>query len=71
MEGRFGRAHCLAGQDAPAVCMFDTGVNRGHALIEPALAPDDMHTLNEDWGVDDQDQPAMAPRWRAWLCTVT
>jgi hypothetical protein len=41
--------------DAPAVCVFDTGVNRGHALIEPALAPSDMHTLNEDWGVDDQD----------------
>jgi hypothetical protein len=43
------------GSDAPAVCVFDTGVNRAHALIEPALAPDDMHTLNEDWGVDDQD----------------
>jgi hypothetical protein len=43
------------GSDAPAVCVFDTGVNRGHALIEPALAPDDMHTLNEDWGADDQD----------------
>jgi hypothetical protein len=41
--------------DAPAVCVFDTGVNRGHPLIEPALAPVDMHTLNEEWGVDDQD----------------
>ena len=27
------------GTDAAAVCLFDTGVNRGHALIEPALAP--------------------------------
>jgi hypothetical protein len=43
------------GTDAPAVCMFDTGVNRSHALIEPAAAPGDLHTLNEDWGVDDQD----------------
>jgi hypothetical protein len=40
--------------DAPAVCVFDTGVNRGHALIEPALTPADLHTLNAEWGVDDQ-----------------
>src|SRR6266852_1211622 len=45
------------GTDAPAVCVLDTGVNRGHSLIEPALAPDDMHALNEeDWGVDDHDR---------------
>ena len=43
------------GTDAPAVCVFDTGVNRSHALIEPATAPEDLYTLNEDWGVDDQD----------------
>ncbi len=43
------------GSDAPVVCVLDTGVNRGHALIEPALSPGDMHTLNKDWGVDDQD----------------
>lgn len=39
--------------DAPAVCVFDTGVNRGHALIEPALAPGDMHALRNEWGTDD------------------
>jgi hypothetical protein len=39
--------------DAPAVCLFDTGVNRGHALIEPALAAVDMHAVNAFWGVDD------------------
>lgn len=44
------------GNDAPAVCLFDTGVNRGHALIEPALAGGDLHTLNSSWGVDDQDR---------------
>lgn len=42
------------GNDAPAVCVFDTGVNRGHPLIEPALAQGDLHALNSDWGVDDQ-----------------
>ena len=43
------------GTDVPAVCMLDTGVNRSHSLIEPALSPGDLYTLNEDWGVDDQD----------------
>ena len=42
--------------DAPAVCVFDTGVNRAHALIEPALAVADLHTIVEDWGVDDQHE---------------
>lgn len=42
------------GNNAPAVCILDTGINRGHALLEPALSPDDMHALNEEgWGVDD------------------
>ncbi|MCA1401486.1 S8 family peptidase [Bradyrhizobium sp. BRP56] len=44
------------GKNAPAVCVFDTGVNRGHALIEPALAVADLHTLDADWGVDDQHE---------------
>lgn len=39
--------------DAPAVCIFDTGVNRGHALIEPALATNDMHALDAEWQTDD------------------
>ena len=43
------------GMDAPSVCMFDTGVNRSHVLIEPAAAESDLHALNKDWGVDDHD----------------
>lgn len=41
---------------APAVCLLDTGVNRGHVLIEPALANSDMHAVNLDWGTDDHDR---------------
>ncbi|MDR3526254.1 MAG: S8 family peptidase [Rhizomicrobium sp.] len=41
------------GADAPAVCILDTGVNRGHVLLEPALAPDDLHTLQGAWNTDD------------------
>lgn len=44
------------GAEAPAVCILDAGVNRGHSLIEPALTPGDMHALNPlEWGVDDHD----------------
>ena len=41
---------------APAVCLFDTGVNRAHALIEPALSSSDMHALNVAWGNDDHHE---------------
>ncbi|MEO0594071.1 MAG: S8 family peptidase, partial [Myxococcota bacterium] len=39
--------------DAPAVCLFDTGVNRGHSLIEPAVSASDLVSVNKEWGVDD------------------
>jgi|TARA_R100001244_G_scaffold125742_1_gene95906 hypothetical protein len=41
--------------DAPAVCLLDTGVNRAHPLIEPALSIDDLMSVNEAWGGDDHD----------------
>lgn len=41
------------GSEAPAVCILDTGVNRGHALIEPALAVVDTQAVNREWGGDD------------------
>ena len=39
----------------PAVCLFDTGVTRGHPLLEDALDVEDMHTLNPDWGTGDHE----------------
>ncbi|HWD25662.1 MAG TPA: S8 family peptidase [Rhizomicrobium sp.] len=41
------------GTDTPAVCVFDTGVNRSHSLIEPALSAEDMHAIDAEWGTDD------------------
>ena len=41
--------------DCPAVCLLDTGVNRAHALIEPALSADDLHSVDAEWGVDDSE----------------
>ncbi len=39
--------------DAPAVCLLDTGVNRAHILLEPAVSSDDLLTINADWGATD------------------
>lgn len=58
-EEQDGLAYDLAsriqwpGADVPAVCLLDTGVNRGHPLIEPALAAEDAQALEEDWQGDD------------------
>lgn len=37
------------GAEAPRVCLLDTGVNRAHVLIEPALAEGDLLAANPDW----------------------
>lgn len=54
------RAQALLGRtrfngDGVAVCILDTGVNNGHALIAPVLAADDMHAVDPLWGFDDHD----------------
>jgi len=40
-------------EDAPAVCLLDTGVNRGHPLLEDAIAAEDMEAYNPEWGTTD------------------
>ncbi len=42
------------GTDAPAVCLLDTGTTRAHPLLQPALRPEDLHTVNARWGTDDK-----------------
>jgi hypothetical protein len=44
-----------ADRDAAAVCVLDTGVNRGHPLLEGSLAPEDCHALAPAWGTHDHD----------------
>ena len=41
------------GGDAPAVTVLDTGVNRGHPLLAPALSSEDVHAVDAEWGGDD------------------
>lgn len=39
--------------DAPAVCLLDTGVNRAHMLLEPALSDTNLYAVNSEWGKSD------------------
>ncbi|MFT3840757.1 MAG: S8 family peptidase [Myxococcaceae bacterium] len=39
--------------EAPAVCLLDTGVNRGHQLLGPAVRPEDVHAYDPKWRSDD------------------
>lgn len=43
----------FAPADAPAVCVLDTGVTRGHPLLEASLAAADCHTSDPAWGAHD------------------
>jgi hypothetical protein len=40
---------------APAVCVLDTGVTRGHPLLQAALAAADCHTCDLTWGTHDDE----------------
>jgi hypothetical protein len=41
------------GGDAPAACILDTGVNRGHPLLEVAVAAEDCTAVDPTWGDHD------------------
>lgn len=43
------------GGQVPYACILDTGTNRGHPLLEPALAAEDLHTVEPGWGEDDSE----------------
>lgn len=40
--------------DVPRVCLIDSGVNRGHPLLEPLLSDADLHSVEPAWGVYDE-----------------
>ena len=41
--------------DAPAVCLLDTGVRRGHRLIEPFLPRPSWLSYDREWGPNDHE----------------
>jgi hypothetical protein len=42
--------------NSPLVGLLDTGVNRGHPLLEPVIGEADTQTLKPAWGVHDGNQ---------------
>lgn len=43
----------FAPEDAVRVCILDTGVDRGHPLLERSLSPSDVQSWQEAWGAHD------------------
>ncbi len=37
------------------ICILDTGINNGHLLIQPVLDDSDLHTVRQEWGIDDHE----------------
>ena len=45
----------VADVDAPAVCIIDTGVDRGNPLLTESLLPSDCHAGDAAWSADDRN----------------
>ncbi len=43
------------GESVPYVCILDTGINAAHPLLAPAIASQDVHTVEPGWGGDDKE----------------
>jgi hypothetical protein len=46
-------SHVTASETVPRICLIDSGVNRGHPLLSPAMLESDLHTVDEAFGVHD------------------
>ena len=53
LQELLSRTEFPVGDDVPFVCLLDTGVNRGHALLEPVIAAEDLHSVDPAWAVSD------------------
>jgi hypothetical protein len=45
----------FSADDATRICLLDTGVDRGHPLLESSLSPADSQTWREEWGTADHN----------------
>lgn len=46
--------HTKHEETVPRICLIDSGVNRGHPLLSPALRENDLHTVDESIGIHDE-----------------
>jgi hypothetical protein len=53
VDDLLGRLQHPAGE-SPYICVLDTGVNRGHPLLEASLAAPDMHSIEPTWPTADE-----------------
>ena len=54
MDDLLGRVQLGDADDAtPRICLLDSGVNRGHPLLELLMDAADVHTVEPAWGTDD------------------
>ncbi len=44
----------LPPDNAPTICILDTGVTEQHPLLQPIANTSDMHTYDPAWGTDDR-----------------
>ena len=58
-------------EDAPHVCVLDTGINRGHPLLTSALDSRDLHTIEPGWGINDNEGHGTAMAGLALLGDLT
>lgn len=40
---------------APFVCLLDTGINRGHRLLQGSIRQEDLHAYDPNWTVSDDN----------------
>ena len=58
------------GADVPSVCVFDTGVNRAHVLIEPALNENDLTLSMKTGALTTKIRQGTARGWLGSSCTA-
>ena len=47
------RVNIQISEDSPCISILDTGVNIGHPLLSPFVAPNSTFVINPNWGTSD------------------
>jgi hypothetical protein len=53
MNDLIARTNVVNTDDQPYVCLLDSGVNRGHPMLQAVVASQDVHAVNPAWGTHD------------------